>query len=102
MGADFAVYLTIGLMALIVQVTRIAGAEFMTAVSVTPRIRAFLKSMAMSVLVAIVASQVARGGLREGAAVLLAIAVMYFWKNMFGAIIAAVLFAAAWSQIVAH
>lgn len=97
MGADVFVFVGIGLMALVVYGTRIAGAELMTTIRMTPRIKAFLNAMAMSVLVAIVASEVARNGLRESAAIVSAIIVMAIWRSAIGAMLAGMLLAAAWT-----
>ena len=85
------------LMALVVYATRIAGAELMTIVAMTPRIEAMLKTMAASVLVAIVVSECARGGVRESLAVLAAICTMLAFRNAYAAMSAGVAAAAAYT-----
>lgn len=92
-------YAAILLMALVVYATRVAGAELMTMIRITPRIEAFLKSMATSVLVAIVAAEMARGSLRESAAILGAAAVMLLTRKPMAAISAGVAIAAVYSGI---
>ncbi len=74
--ALLSVYGTIGLIAFVLLATRTIGGELMTLWTMTPRLEAVLKAMGGSVLVAIVAAECARGGLRTGMAVLIAAAVM--------------------------
>lgn len=99
MDANSSAYLTIVLIAGIVFTTRILGAELMLMFSLTPRLEAFLKSMALSVFVAIVASAAASHGLRESLAVLITAGVMYFSKSSITAMVAGVMAAAAWTGI---
>lgn len=75
-------------MALVLYATRIAGSELMSLVPMTPRLEAALKSMATSVLLAIVVSEILRGGFREGAAVAAAIAAMLVFRHPMLAMIA--------------
>lgn len=96
MSAEATAYLTIFLMAAVTYGVRIAGAEIMTLFRITPRIEAFLKSMAVSVMVAIVASAVAQSGFRENTATLVAAAVMAVTRSSFAAMTAAMVTAAAW------
>ena len=95
MSAETAAWLTIFMMALAIYGTRVAGVELMALFPMTPRLEAFLKSMALSVLVAIVTTALARGGLRESAAVLAAAIVIMISKSAFAAISAGLLVAAA-------
>ena len=90
-------YGTIVLMALVVYATRIAGSELMSYVTMTPRIEAMLRTMAASVLVAIVVSECARGGVRESVAVLAAICAMLVSRNAYVAMTAGVVTAAAFT-----
>lgn len=99
MDAEATAYLTIFLMVAITYGTRIAGAELMTLFRITPRIEAFLKSMAVSVMVAIVATAVAQSGFRENTATLVAAAVMAVTRSSFAAMTAAMAVAAAWSWL---
>ena len=88
---------TIVLMALTVYVTRIAGSELMSRFAMTPRLEAMLKTMAASVLVAIVVSECASGGLRDSLAVGAAALVMLVTRNAYAAMTAAVAAAASLS-----
>ncbi|WP_282607747.1 AzlD family protein [Pelagibius sp. Alg239-R121] len=100
MSAEANAYLTIFLMAAVTYGTRIAGAELMTLIRITPRIEAFLKSMAVSVMVAIVASAVAQSGFRENTATLVAAAVMAVTRSSIAAVTAGMVVAAAWNWLV--
>ncbi len=100
MSAEATAYLTIFLMAAVTYGTRILGAELMSFIRITPRIEAFLKSMAISVMVAIVASAVAQGGFRENTATLVAVAVMAVTRSAIAAVTAAMATAAAWSWLI--
>ncbi|MCP5082172.1 MAG: AzlD domain-containing protein [Alphaproteobacteria bacterium] len=100
MDASVFGYGTIALMALVVYATRIAGSELMSHVAMTPRIEAVLKTMASSVLVAIVVSECARGGMRTSLAVLAAICVMLVVRNAYAAMSAGVAIAAACTFLV--
>ncbi len=84
-------------MALTVYLTRIAGSELMSRISMTARLEAILRSMAGSVLVAIVVTECARGGVRESVAVLAAVAMMLVSRNAYVAMTAGVIAAAALS-----
>ncbi len=101
MDADPFSYGTIMLMALVVYATRLAGSELMSRISMTPRIEAMLKTMASSVLVAIVVSECARGGVREGLAVAAAALVMVASRSAYGAMAAGVATAAVYTAFVA-
>lgn len=89
----------IALMALVVYGTRIAGSELMRFVSMTPQIEAMLKTMASSVLVAIVVSECARGGVRASAAVAVAALAMVLVRSSYAAMAAGVATAAAYSFV---
>lgn len=97
MDADTYIYLVIASMGIMVYATRIAGSELMSMFQMTPRMEAVLKSMATSVLVAIVVTECMRGGLRENTAVLFAIVAMLAFKNALVAMAVGIITAAAFS-----
>lgn len=97
MDANIYIYLVIVSMGAIVYATRIAGSELMSMFQMTPRMEAILKSMATSVLVAIVVSACVRGGLRESTAVIFAIVAMLVFKKSLVAMAIGILTAAAFS-----
>ncbi len=97
MDASVPGYATIAAMALTVYVTRIAGSELMSRIAMTARLEAMLKTMAASVLVAIVVSECARGGARDSLAVVAAAALMLATRNPYAAMTAGVAVAAAFS-----
>ncbi|MEM7170531.1 MAG: AzlD domain-containing protein [Pseudomonadota bacterium] len=78
---DLAIYGAIVMMALVIYAMRIAGGELMSLFSMTPRLKAVLTAMATAVLIAIVAAECARGGLRPSSAVLVAAAGMVITKS---------------------
>lgn len=80
--------------------TRISGPVVMRRVRVTPRVEAFLESMSMSVLVALVAGAIASGGLRTGGAVVVAVVVMLALRNAVGAMVSGMALAALWSALI--
>ena len=63
----------------------------------SPKVEHFLDNLSVSVIAALVASLVARGGFREAVAVALASLVMLRWKSAVWAITAGMVVAAAWS-----
>lgn len=97
MDASMTGIFVIVVIGLVVYATRIAGSEFMSLFEMTPRLEAVLKSMASSVLVAIVVSECARGSFRVGAAVLAAALTMLVLKNPLLAMSSGVVTAAAFS-----
>jgi len=99
MDASMFGFLVIALMGLVVYATRIAGSELMNLFDMTPRLEAVLKSMASSVLVAIVVSECARGNLRVSAAVTVASVTMLVFKNPLVAMSGGVITAAALSYL---
>ncbi|MEM8689580.1 MAG: AzlD domain-containing protein [Pseudomonadota bacterium] len=90
MDASALSYLTIAAMAVTVYVTRIAGSELMSRIAMTVRLETMLKTMAASVLVAIVVSECARGGTRDSLAVAAAAALMLTTRNPYAAMTAGV------------
>ncbi|WP_350332897.1 AzlD family protein [Coralliovum pocilloporae] len=99
MSADTFAVLVILITAFVTLFTRLVGTELMHFVPLTPRLRAALRSMAVSVLVAIVASNLAAGGLREISAVALAVLVTLLSGNHILAIAAAVVLGASWTSL---
>lgn len=99
MDADLYIYLVIVTIGIMVYATRIAGSELMSMFQMTPRIEAILKSMATSVLVAIVVTECMRGGLRESTAVTFAVIAMLFSKNSLVAMAIGIMTAAAFSYL---
>ncbi len=101
MDASALSYATIAAMAVTVYLTRIAGSELMSRITMTARLEAMLKTMAASVLVAIVVSECAHGGLRDSLAVAAAAALMLATRNPYAAMTAGVAAAAALSFLAA-
>lgn len=90
-------YIAIALMTAIAFVTRLLGPLIMRHVKISVRVENFLNALSSSVLAAIVATAVARGGNRELAAVLVACVVMLIVKRAVIAMLAAMLCAALWT-----
>lgn len=89
-------FLAIGMISLILLATRLGGEGLMSKVRITPKVETFLESMSGSVIIAIVASEVAHGGFRTLGAVMLTGALMLISKNGMIAMFAGVGLAAAW------
>ncbi|WP_340150548.1 AzlD domain-containing protein [uncultured Sneathiella sp.] len=98
MDASLYGYLMIGLMGAVVYFTRVAGSELMSLFEMTPRLEAVLKSMASSVLVAIVISECAKGSFRTIVSVAVAMIVMFLLKRSLIAISAGVICAVLFSN----
>ncbi len=96
MSASPEAMLAIVLMAAVTLVTRIGGASLMRWVPITPAVEGFLAALSSSVIVAIVATLLARGGARELAAVAVAVAAMWLLRSPAIAMFAGVACAAAW------
>ena len=96
MSGGLATYLAIGLMAVVTLATRITGAAFMTRIRHTPVAERFLQGLSSSVLVAIVATEMAEGGPREIVSVLVAAATALVTRSPVAAMLAGVGCAAAW------
>ncbi len=88
-------------MALVTVATRVLGAEIMQRVGPSAFVTRFLEGMSSSVLAAVVATYVVRGGWREALAVALAAAVMLTVRNAMAATVVAILAAAAWTRLAA-
>lgn len=99
MDAELWRYLAILSVAVVLYGTRIVGAEMMAFCPMTPRIEAVLKAMANAVLIAIVASELAHGGMRESVAVLSAVLAMLLFRNALVAMSAGALSAATYGWL---
>ncbi len=96
MPAELDTYLAIALMAGVTLATRVLGALAMSRVRTTPTVVGFLESLSSSVIVAMVATIVAQGGLRDAAAVVAAAVVMLAFKSPMAAMVTGVACAALW------
>jgi uncharacterized membrane protein len=90
--------LAIAGMALVTMATRVAGVAIMRFVPITPRVEAFLRALASSVLVALVTPALLRGEVAAAGAVGVAGLVMALTRQAVLAMLAGVLFAALWRQ----
>lgn len=97
MPGEVASYAAIVLLALITLVTRVAGAELLRKVAMTGRLKAFLDTLALAVLVALVASFLAQHGSREAAAVAVACALMMLTRSPILAMVGGMATAALWA-----
>jgi uncharacterized membrane protein len=101
MDDDVMAYFTIFLMAVVVGLTRISGAEAMSFVRISPRVETALNSMATSVLVALVASEVFRGDIRTVTVIAAAVVVVLLSRSSMIAMIIATAVAALWTYVAA-
>lgn len=92
-------YVAILLMGLVTVATRVLGAAIMARFSTGGWVGRFLDAMSSSVMAAIVASFLARGGVREAAVVALAAVVMFAFRNAIAALAAGAALGAAWTQL---
>ncbi|MEM8852417.1 MAG: AzlD domain-containing protein [Pseudomonadota bacterium] len=97
MPDETATWLAIGLVAAVTLACRLAGPVVMSRIGPSPRIERFLQSLSISVIAALVASIVAQGGPREGAAVGVAALVMLATKSTVLALLAGMATAASWT-----
>ena len=88
--------LAIAVMALTTLATRVLGPAAMSRFKVTETLERFLNALCSSVIVAIVATVVARGGWREAAAVAVAAGVMVVTRSVVWAMLAGTGCAALW------
>jgi uncharacterized membrane protein len=80
--------------------TRLSGPVVMAWLPMSPRIERFLQNLSLSVLAALVASMLARGGLREAASVAVAVLVMVLLRKSIWAMGAGMICAAGWTFLV--
>ncbi|RVU34828.1 AzlD domain-containing protein [Hwanghaeella grinnelliae] len=92
------IWLIVPLVAGIVFATRALGPVLMAKAAFSPRVTRFLDGLAISVIVAMVATALAKAGPREAVAVALAATVMLTTRSVFWAMIAGVALAAGWSH----
>ena len=97
-GAHLPAWTIVPVIAVIVYGTRALGPVAMRLVPLSPRITRFLDGLAMSVIVAIVATMLAKAGLRELVAAGVAVLVMVTARSIFWAMCAGVLLAAGWTR----
>jgi uncharacterized membrane protein len=88
------VWLIIAAMAVVTYAMRAGGFLLMGYVPMTGRVRAFLQALPGAVVVALVVPVAVSGGLSATAAVLVALAMMAWWRNDLAAVISGVAAAA--------
>lgn len=89
----------IALMALATLATRLLGPEIMRVIGDSARARRFVEALSLSVLAAIVAAALSRGGAREAAAVAAACLAMWLTRSAALAMVAGMALAAAWTAL---
>lgn len=92
-------YTAILVMAAVTLFTRLLGPEIMLRVAPSPAVERFLEGLATAVLAGIVASFLAQNGLREAAAVAIAVVVMLIGRSAALAMLVGMLVAAVWSNL---
>ena len=97
MQIDANPFTAIVLIGIVVYATRVMGPAMMLGVQVSAKIKRFLDGLALSVIVAIVASALATSTTREMVAVTVAAAVMFASRSAISAMTAGAMVAAAWS-----
>lgn len=97
MGADLAPWIAIALAGVVTFGTRTLGPVIMARVPETRRVQQFLDSLSTSVIVAIVAGYLARGTLREAAALAAGALAMMVLRMPLLSMAVAMAVAAAWS-----
>lgn len=95
---DLTVWTAIVLIASVTLASRLAGSFLMSHVGASARIERFLDGLSVAVIAALVASILAQNGLREAAAVALAVLVMLRSANATWAMIAGMAVAALWTH----
>lgn len=76
--------------------TRLSGPIVMAWLPMSPRVERFLQNLSLAVLAALVATMLARGGMREAASVAVAVGVMLTTRKSIWAMGAGMICAAAW------
>lgn len=97
MPSDVPALTAIAMVATITFASRLAGAVLMSRFDLSPRVQRFLDALSVSVIAALVASYVAQNGLREGAAVAVAAAIMLGSKSAVWSMVSGMALAAAWT-----
>ncbi len=98
MSADLAPWIAIAVAAGVTFGTRTLGPVIMARVPETKRVQRFLDSLSTSVIVAIVAGFLARGTLREAAALAAGALVMMLFRKPMLSMSTAMVAAAVWSS----
>jgi len=97
LSAEFSPLLAIAIIAAVTLATRLGGAEIMRYVRLSPWVERFLTGLSTGVLAALIATVIARGGLREAAAIGAAILFAVTTGRPLLAILAAMAVAAGWT-----
>ena len=85
------------LASLLTLATRLSGPIVMAWLPMSHRVERFLQNLSLAVLAALVASMLARGGLREAASVGVAVLVMLLLRKSIWAMGAGMIWAAGWT-----
>lgn len=101
MLGDWSFGLVVTIMAAATFATRVAGAVLMSRVTPTARTERFLDGLSVSVIAALVASQLMTADVRNAAAVTVAVVVMLVSRSVVWAMLAGMMSAAAIPFIVA-
>lgn len=101
MAGDLSTWAAICVVAGVTFASRLAGSFLMARVKTSARVERFLDGLSVGVIAALVASTLAQNGLREGAAVALAVLVMLRSANAAWAMVAGMALAAAWTHFLA-
>jgi uncharacterized membrane protein len=80
--------------------TRLSGPVVMAWLPMSPRIERFLQNLSLGVLAALVATMLARGGLREAVSVAVAVLIMVLLRKSIWAMGAGMFCAAGWTFLV--
>lgn len=100
MAIDLTSWTAILLVALVTYLSRIAGMVMMARAKPSPRLARFLDGVSVSVIAALVATMMARGGLREAASVALAVGIMLVTRSAVWALICGIAAAGIWSAMI--
>lgn len=95
----FSAWAAILLASALTLVTRLAGPVVMGWVPMTRRVERFLQNLSLAVLAALVASMLARGGLREAGAAAVAVLVMALARRSVWAMGVGMICAAGWTFV---
>jgi uncharacterized membrane protein len=98
----FSAWMAILLIAGITLASRIGGPLLMAYLPMSAAVERFLQNLSLSVIAALVASMLARGGLREAASVAVAVVAMIVLRNSIWAMSAGMICAALWTLIVSQ
>lgn len=93
-------WLAIIVVAALVYGTRVLGPLLVSGLTISRRTERFLNALALSVIVGIVVTALARAGLREYGAVAASMIAMLALRSTFWAMAAGIVVAAVWTRIV--